>query len=243
MRGSYRAWFYKKHIEDFEGVGIERDLAGIPVLIGPPGVDLMADDEKSKQALSAAKALVRNIKQDKNHGVVMNNGWSLELLSSKSTRAFDTSTIINRYDQRIAITMLADIVMLGADKVGSFALANVKKGLLGAALDAQVKMIASQFNKKAIPQLLSLNTFPGMGGMPELVPTQINSPDLEILGTFLKNLKLGGINIAGEEIVGYLRTAAGLPNTDPIGVDIMTPATKDEEKQASNTDDKKSDEE
>ncbi|NMA23970.1 MAG: hypothetical protein GX938_10755, partial [Spirochaetales bacterium] len=32
LRNAYRPWFFKKHFEEIEGIGIERDLAGFPVL-------------------------------------------------------------------------------------------------------------------------------------------------------------------------------------------------------------------
>ncbi len=31
---------FKRRIQEIEGIGIERDLAGLPVLYGPEGVDL-----------------------------------------------------------------------------------------------------------------------------------------------------------------------------------------------------------
>jgi hypothetical protein len=34
LRNAYRPWFYKKRLEEIEGIGIERDLAGLPVAQG-----------------------------------------------------------------------------------------------------------------------------------------------------------------------------------------------------------------
>ena len=31
LRGAYRPWFFKKRLEEFEAIGVERDLAGMPV--------------------------------------------------------------------------------------------------------------------------------------------------------------------------------------------------------------------
>ena len=130
LRGAYRPWYFKKHIEAAEGIGIERDLAGLPVITTPEGMDLdNKEDQKAMEARNTAIRLVTSIRRDRNDGVVLSNGWDLKLLSTGGTRQFDTNAIINRYDQRIAITLLADIIMLGADKVGSFALAKVKQSL------------------------------------------------------------------------------------------------------------------
>ena len=35
LRNAYRSWFFKKRIEEIEGVGLERDLAGLPVAYVP----------------------------------------------------------------------------------------------------------------------------------------------------------------------------------------------------------------
>jgi hypothetical protein len=31
LRTAYRPWFFKKRLEEFEAIGVERDLAGLPV--------------------------------------------------------------------------------------------------------------------------------------------------------------------------------------------------------------------
>ena len=36
LRNAYRPWFFKRRIEEIEAVGIERDLAGLPVAYVPP---------------------------------------------------------------------------------------------------------------------------------------------------------------------------------------------------------------
>ena len=36
LRNAYRPWFYKRRIEEIEAVGIERDLAGLPMAYVPP---------------------------------------------------------------------------------------------------------------------------------------------------------------------------------------------------------------
>ena len=216
LRGAYRPWYFKKHIEEIEGIGIERDLAGLPVLTTPEGMDLW--DTKNDAAVLAKKSaetLVKSIRRDKNEGVVLPFGWDLKLLTSGSNRQFDTNAIINRYDQRIAITLLADIVMLGADKVGSFALANVKKSLLAAALDAQVNSIVSVFNRYAIPRLFALNPFPGIVEFPTIQASPVDTPELKDLGEYIS--KLAGASMPlfpNLDLENYLRRLANFPTVE-----------------------------
>lgn len=213
LRNAYRPWYFKKHIEEIEGIGIERDLAGLPVVTVPEGIDIWgSNDPRIVQIRNAAESLVRNVRRDQNEGIVLPFGWDFKLTSTGGSRQFDTSAIINRYDQRIAITLLADIVMLGADKVGSFALANVKKGLLATALDSVLDSIAEVFNKHAIPRLFKLNVFPGITQYPKLVHSSVETPDLKELGDFIKVLSGSQMPLfPDEDLENHLREVAGLP--------------------------------
>lgn len=214
LRGAYRPWYFKKHIEEIEGIGIERDLAGLPVVQAPPGVDIFdKDNPKAIEAKNAALKLVTSIRRDRNEGVVLPDGWKLDLLSSKSSRQFDTSAVINRYDQRIAITMLADIVMLGADKVGSFALAKVKQSMLAASLNAQLKSVCDVFNRYAIPRLFALNTF-SVTKLPEITASSVVAPDLKELGDYIRTLSGSKMPLFPDiDLENYLRRLADLPET------------------------------
>lgn len=216
LRGAYRPWYFKKHIEEVEGIGIERDLAGLPVIIAPPGLDLdNKEDPKAQESRRAAVRLVTSIRRDRNDGVVLSDGWNLKLLSTGGSRQFDTNSIINRYDQRIAITLLADIIMLGADKVGSFALAKVKQSLLATALDAQLKSICGVLNQYAIPRLFDLNTFPGITGLPYFECDPVVTPDLTELGNFIGKLAGAKMPLFPDlDLENHIRAMAGFPATE-----------------------------
>lgn len=215
LRGSYRPWYFKKHIEEIEGIGIERDLAGLPVLTAPANTDIWDDSNpEAVKTRRRAESLIKSVRRDKNEGILINDGWKFELLASGSKRQFDTNQIINRYDQRIAITLLADIVMLGADKVGSFALAAVKKSLLAAALDAQVQSIVNVFNRYAIPRLFAMNPFVGLTALPELVASPVDCPDIKDLAEYINKLSGAGMPLFPNiDLENYLRSLANLPET------------------------------
>lgn len=191
LRNAYRPWYFKKRIEEIEGIGIERDLAGLPVLTPPSNIDIWdRSNPEAQRILGVATDLVRNIRRDRSEGVVKPSGWDLELLSTGGSRQFDTNAIINRYDNRIAITMLADIVMMGGDKVGSFALGEVKKSLLAASLEAQIQNIADVFNTYAVTKLFSYNYFPGITELPTIVPGEVETPDIKELAFLLRSAGL-----------------------------------------------------
>jgi len=217
LRNAYRPWYFKKHIEEIEGIGIERDLAGLPVITPPEGVDIWnPNDPRAVQMKAEAEKMVRNIRRDQNEGVVKPFGWELELLSTGSRRQFDTNAIINRYDQRIAITLLADLIMLGGDKVGSFALANVKRSILGSALEAILDTIVEVFNRYAIPRLFKVNAFPGLKDYPKLVVGEILTPSLTELARYLQILSASQMPLfPDQDLENYLRSIAGMPKRGP----------------------------
>ena len=87
LRNSYRSWYFKKRIQEIEGIGIERDLAGLPVMTAPEGVDIWDNDDKNMvSARREAERYVKSIRRDSLEGVVKPEGWKLELLTSGGKR-------------------------------------------------------------------------------------------------------------------------------------------------------------
>ncbi|MNC57685.1 hypothetical protein D3C75_1073640 [compost metagenome] len=107
--------------------------------------------------------------------------------------------------------MLADIVMMGGDKVGSFALGEVKKSLLAASLEAQIHSIADVLNKFAVPKLFRYNHFPGITGLPKIVPGEVETPDVKEMA-FL--LRAAGLNIKKD--LPLMNLVRRLISLDPI---------------------------
>lgn len=213
LRNAYRPWFFKKHFEEIEGIGIERDLAGFPVLKAPQDLDLWNEDDERMVALrTRAEELVASVRRDSEEGILLPYGWELSLLSSGSSRQINIGETIDRYDNRIAITMLSDIILIGNNKAGSFALADTKQSMLAAALQAQLQNISDVFNNKAVPDLFSYNYFPNTTGLPKIVPGQIQTPSLKELALVLRAM---GLNIAGDmKLQNYLRHILGMPDLD-----------------------------
>ncbi len=210
LRNAYRSWFFKKHFEEIEGIGIERDLAGFPVLTAPENMDLWnIEDENMVRVKGQAEQLVASIRRDAEEGLVLPNGWDLKLLASGSSRQINIGDTIARYDDRIAITMLADIVLMG-QKAGSYALADVKQSMLGAALQSILLNIADIFNKHAVPQLIKYNSFPNITVYPKIAPRKIQAPSLREVALILRSM---GLNMAGDrELQNHLRYLLDIPS-------------------------------
>ena len=214
LRNAYRSWYFKKRICEIEGIGIERDLAGFPVLIAPEKIDIWNTENPEMLALRAAcDDLIKNIRRDSAEGITLPADWKLELVSTGSRRQFDTSSIIERYDTRIAMTALADFIFLGHQSTGSWALSSDKTELFAMAIGAYLDIICEVFNRKAIPQLINMNGsyFDGLTDYPKLIHGDVETQDLDKLGAFVEKMTGTGIITPDEGIEDYLRRQAGLP--------------------------------
>lgn len=196
LRNVYRPWYFKKRIEEIEGIGIERDLAGLPVMTAPEGVDLWnQNDTEAQSARQEAELIVRQIRRDEQEGVLLPHGWELALLSSAGKRNFDTTTVIGRYNNNIAMTMLADFIVLGHNnRYGSFALSSNKTHMFAVALGGWLQSIAEVFNRYAIPRLLEINSMP-LEHPPVMEFEDIELPDLDELGTYIYKLSQAGFQL------------------------------------------------
>ena len=217
LRTAYRAYYFKKRLEEIEGYGMERDLAGFPVLYAPEVLNVWDEnDEEAIAALSRAEEIVSSIRRDAREGLVLpggENGWKLELLSSNSKRQFDTNAIIDRYDKRIATSVLADFVMLGQQQVGSFALADSKTKIFALAIGTYLDVICEVFNNQAIPRLIDLNGdhFKGITDYPQMTHGDIEEKDLQQFASFIKEMVGVGILVPDEALEEEVRRVGGLP--------------------------------
>lgn len=228
LRNAFLDWYYAKHLVEVEAIGIERDLAGLPKMELPP--DIMAPDADSGKAQLRREyeSLVQNLRRDELEGVVVpteemtlgdgtniKTGYRLSLMSTGGRRAIDPGAAIVRHEQRMAMSVLMEWLLLGMDKVGSFSLASSKTDIFATALKALVQSIESVINRFVIPRLFGFmrSIFPE-GTWPTLEFGDVETPDLPSLSTFVSTLTTAGILSPDAGIERHLRAAAGLPERD-----------------------------
>ena len=214
LRNAYRSWYFKRRIQEIEGIGIERDLAGLPVMHAPEGVDIWGETiEENVKMRAGMEEMVRKIRRDEMEGVVLPFGFELELLSSGGSRQFDTNAIINRYDTRIAMTVLADFIFLGHQQTGSWALSSDKTELFAMAIGAFLDIICQTFNSQGIPALIDINGqhFAGITDYPKMTHGDIEDVDIEKLAAFIKDMTGIGVLVPDDGLEDYIRRAGHLP--------------------------------
>lgn len=217
LRNAYLPWYMKKRIEEVEGIGIERDLAGLPVMYLDPSI--VADAARKTEY----ETIVRNIRRDEQEGVVLpvqfdengNKLVELVLLTSGGARQFDTNSVIARHARNIAMTLLQDVIMMGHEKVGTEALAGEKRDLSDTALSAWLDDIAGILNTHAVPRLLELNGWGDLEQPPEIKPGDLREEDILGFSEALKNIAAAGFSLASDpEVENFVRRRLGLPPID-----------------------------
>jgi hypothetical protein len=218
LRTAYRPWYFKRRIEEIEAIGIERDLAGLPIAYLPPEYLSSTASADQQTVRDSIVAIVQNVKRNEQEGIVFplvfddkgNKMFDLQLLSAGGQRQFDTDKVISRYDQRMAMSVLSDFILLGHERVGSFALGSSKIDLWTMAVEAICKSIAEVVNQHAIPRLLKLNGMK-VETTPELKYSEVSSVDLGEISEYVSKLIGAGAMTPDLELEEFLRGLAGLP--------------------------------
>ena len=227
LRGAYRSWYIKQNIEMTEAIGIERELAGMPVAYVPN--EVLTDSSRSQER-QAYERIVRDLRYNEQAGLVLpsepyRDGQGnptnqrlvdVQLMSSAGNRSIDTTAVIKRYQQDIARSVLADFLMLGTER-GSFALSKSKTDLFLQSLEAYLGQIRDTLNRHLLPRIWRLNGF-SFDTMPHYEFGEVARTDLDELGSYLRNIAgLAGSGVPlfpDENLEAHLRDRAGLPEQD-----------------------------
>lgn len=206
LRTAFRPWFFRKNLQELEGIGLERDLAGIPVMTCPEGFNIASVATEDQLAIKWAKDIVSNLRNDEQAGVLLPAGWKLELLASPGKKQFDTSAIINRYSKEIAVTVLAQFILLGMERTGSYALATQQTDMFYLSLEGWGNSIASTINRYAIPTLFGLNGISSkLRPLPYIVHSMIGRPTLKDLSTYVSSLVNADALVVDDDMKNYLK--------------------------------------
>lgn len=219
LRSGYRGYYFRKNIETFEGIGIERDLSGVPVLRVPSEILSEDADNNQKAIRSYLERMGASLKRNEQAFIMLpsevygetGNGdkiYDFELVSSSGSRQVNTGSTIERYDRRILQSICADILLTGGQSVGSYSLASTKEGMFQTAIVSYLDTIKDQMNEKAIPLLMEANGKDG-SKCPKLVHNGIGKANLKEMGEFVKNAIESGALTPDAGIERDLREMAG----------------------------------
>ena len=221
LRNAYVPWYRKKHIEELEAIGLERDYTGQPHFEVPPEWLLEDTGGTFATLIDDLKKIGRRMKTNEQAALITpllrdnagNKSFEFSLVSTPGRRQHDTGKIAHRYDLAIVQTILADVIFLGHEQVGSFALASSKTELFAMGVGAMLEGIDQVLNRHLVPRMLAINGM-DVSRPPRYQHGDIESIDLEALGSFLlQRAQAGDVMFPSEdgELERELDRVAGLP--------------------------------
>lgn len=223
LRNAYRPWYMKKRMEELEAIGIERDLAGMPIVKVPAHFLRAKPGTQQRKTVDEFRKLIKSLRRNEQEGLVFPVAYdqdtkqplyTLELLGSGGSRQFNTDTVIQRYEQRILMSVLADFIMVGHQATGSYSLHTDKTGIFRNTLNSIAQNIADTMNRRAIPRLITLNGWKPEQ-FPEITPTDVDAPDIAQLASFMSSMASLGLQwFPDPQMEKFVRDAARLPQLD-----------------------------
>ncbi len=238
LRLCYDPYYRSSLIQNLEGIGIERDAAGIPWMsipveyMGPKATDAQ------KAIYAQAQNIVTNMRNNQQAGAVIPSDpfknpdgtfsstkmFELNLLKSGGSKSYDTSKVLDRLDRRKLMILLADFIVMGHEKVGSFALADKKTEIFADACGGYLDAIIEVINRYAIPRLLKVN---GMSAEkpPKMIHGDIENVDPAEIGNFIMSIAKAGINVEPIAKQSLIRAGYDVPDDAELMAPQPTPGT------------------
>lgn len=227
-----------KEIQVSEKIGVDRDMAGLPIGRAPLAALDQAvangdiTEEQKKAAIQGLEAMVTLVKKGERTGIILDsktydsvsdtsrntsgvNQWDLSLLQSTANSLDSVDKIIRRLNMELARISGTEILLLGSDGSGSLALSKDKSSSLMLRINGILKDVAGQMNRDAVNWIWELNAFP-----PEMKPTltvsEVSQRDVEELAATVRELSTSGLTLnrdddASRELFAML----GLTPLDP----------------------------
>jgi hypothetical protein len=218
FRTAFKPWWFKKHLEEFEAIGLEHSAVGVVVGWVPKAV--ITDSTQAALKTNFGNAITK-IQTGKGAAILLpleydsngNKKYDLTLLSgnSKTSEIQQIGAVIERYEMRILQSCLYEISMIGTKGGGSYALAETKGNSFTLALGTLLEIIKSIINDNAVYELFKLNG-DNMEELPTIEFMPIVKADLKEVGEYLKNLAASGATIwPNRALSKFIMEVANMP--------------------------------
>jgi len=250
FRNAYKPYWYKKKLEEFEAIGLEHSAVG--VLCGWVPKKVITDSSEATLKNHFGDA-IRKIQTGKGASILLpleyndkgDKKFDLTFLSTSndSSKIAQIGEVINRYDTRIAQTVMYEIMMVGTGKTGSFALAESKSNAFVMALTTFLEIIKTVINENAVKELLELNGFDTNEEMPTFEFMPIVKADLKEVGQYLKDLATAGAKIwPNRSLQKFIMEIANMPVQTDEEMEEQIQEKEDDKKKMEEKDDEEIDE-
>ncbi|MFH1560947.1 MAG: hypothetical protein ABID84_06060, partial [Chloroflexota bacterium] len=166
LRSLFRPWKFLKNLENFEGIGIERDVGGMPV-VRFPDPDKWHGPTDTTSLRTIFEDALKGLRQDEEAWLLEPPGSRIEPYGS-GQKAYNIREAIVAKQKEILMRVFAQFLMLGMEQVGSQALVRGSQDFFSLALLAIQQELLETWQHQVVPILFRFNTFPGMTAEPEI---------------------------------------------------------------------------
>lgn len=230
LRNAVRSYLFLKRIQEIEATGVERDLSGYPVMEVPLSLfeDQFDGDGNivANGMLTQLQTQLAEVRRDAREGAIIPTelneegkptGYRFRLMNGGGSRALNLDAIIKRYESRMAMCLLAEFVLLGTDKVGSYSMHASKTDVFAVGLRALLRSIADTINRYAVTKVCALNGCPPEK-TPYLVPGDLAAPPLADIVQYVLGMSNAGLITADAAGERWARQQVGMPEPEPDAV-------------------------
>lgn len=241
----YKPWKKKEIASEYELIGVAKNLSGVLKIKAPSeyindyyndptSANAMYMEEVFEQAemIHGGKSSFAVIASDTND--VGQRLFDIETIGNSSGNTeVDTNKIISRYETSILMTLYSDLLSLGQNGGGSFALSDSKSTLLTLVVKSILNGITQNF-EKAVKVAYNLNALAPQDGYPKLKFDDVEKLDFETFSRGWQRLVKDGIVEVDQPLEAWIRKRSGAPikdyETTRKVVDVDTGNTDDNER-------------
>lgn len=228
LRAVYTTYRYSQKLQLLLAQGADRDLTGYPVVYIPEEIILghMGGDPLASQVYSEYVSLATKTRRDDIEGLVLPSSvyldpegrptgvpkYRFELMTTSGSRQFDLVRVLQMFNNLILETLASDIVSMGHEGVGSFALADVKNEAFKKGIEGILNRIQDALNTQLVAKLFELNPEFDSGARPKLAHGGIAEKDVTGIADYLVKLKQAGISVPlDKDMLAFLLNQASIP--------------------------------
>lgn len=216
LRSMYKPWYYKFNSEKLIAVGIERSEIGIPEAILDANYSFDAD------VLDTIDTMLSDLVNHENSYIRHDSRIQLKFLETAKSNLSSLLDFLKYQDQQIVLSGLTQFLVSGMWGSSGISSAESFINLFLLALQAIANLITSSFNKRdlrirnhfpVIETLVRYN-FGDKPKLPKLEATKINAADPKVFASMLKDLVVGNVIEADDELERHARTILNFPEKD-----------------------------
>ena len=225
LYGAYTAWKTKKILQEYEAIGVAKNLSGVlDVKVPSEYINKYFEDPTSNEALFVNSLI--------SQAEMLHAGKGSYILSASDTNQngvplFEITTVggnggnaqnynvgqaIARYNQEIQLSLQTTVLSMGSDGSGSLALSKDMVNLMSLFVENIQKVIGSEF-KKAIRIAFELNGL-DTTRIPELMWDKVQPLSWDDFTRGWQRLLQGGGVTATEDLENFFRTMGEAPKAD-----------------------------